>query len=178
MRYLITIFVKTYCIMERICLMNAEQAERCISRLAYEIYERNIDSLDLVLLGIDQRGVELAQILAKKIEKISPLRPQVITLMINKDNPTEARFKTPFDPTGKTIVVIDDVANSGKTLTYALRLLLDYHVQAIQVGVLIERQHKRFPVSPNYIGLQIATTVQNHISVDIRSGKIVGAYIQ
>lgn len=164
--------------MERICLMDAEQAERCINRLAYEIYERNIDSTNVVLLGIDQRGVELAQILRKKIEKISPLQPQVITLIIDKDNPTVSRFKAPFDPTGKTIIIIDDVANSGKTLTYALRLLLDTHVQAIQVGVLIERQHKRFPVAPNYIGLQIATTVQNHISVDIRSGKIIGAYIQ
>lgn len=163
---------------ERICLMDAEQAERCLNRLAYEIYERNIELKELVFIGIDRRGVELAQILGKKIEKISPLKPTVITLVINKQQPTESSFKTAFDPAGKTIVLIDDVANSGKTLTYALRLLLETEVRAIQIGVLIERQHKRFPISSDYIGLQIATTVQDHISVEIKGGKVQGAYIE
>jgi pyrimidine operon attenuation protein/uracil phosphoribosyltransferase len=158
--------------------MDADQAERCLNRLAFEIYERNIDSTNLVLVGIERRGVELAQIVSKKIEKISPLKPEVITLIINKQNPTEAQFKTDFNPKNKTVVLIDDVSNSGKTLTYALRLFLTSDVQAIQVGVLIERQHKRFPISSNYIGLQIATTIQNHISVDIRNGKVQGAYIE
>jgi pyrimidine operon attenuation protein/uracil phosphoribosyltransferase len=178
MRYLITIFAETSFMLERICLMDAEQAERCLNRLAYEIYERNIDLTSLVLVGIERRGVELAHIVSKKIEKISPLKPEVITLVINKQSPTEAHFKTDFNPENKTVVLIDDVSNSGKTLTYALRLFLETDVQAIQVGVLIERQHKRFPISSNYIGLQIATTVQNHISVDIRNGKVQGAYIE
>jgi pyrimidine operon attenuation protein/uracil phosphoribosyltransferase len=146
--------------------MDADQAERCLNRLAFEIYERNIDSTNLVLVGIERRGVELAQIVSKKIEKISPLKPEVMTLI------------TDFNPKNKTVVLIDDVSNSGKTLTYALRLFLTSDVQAIQVGVLIERQHKRFPISSNYIGLQIATTIQNHISVDIRNGKVQGAYIE
>jgi pyrimidine operon attenuation protein/uracil phosphoribosyltransferase len=178
MRYLITIFAETCYMLERICLMDADQAERCLNRLAFEIYERNIDSTNLVLVGIERRGVELAQLVSKKIEKISPLKPEVITLIINKQNPTEAQFKTDFNPKNKTVVLIDDVSNSGKTLTYALRLFLTSDVQAIQVGVLIERQHKRFPISSNYIGLQIATTIQNHISVDIRNGKVQGAYIE
>ncbi|MGI9192705.1 MAG: phosphoribosyltransferase family protein [Chitinophagaceae bacterium] len=162
---------------KRICLMDTAQAERCLTRLAFEIYERNIDLSHLVLVGIAQRGVELAQMLKKKIEKISPINIELVTLNIDKNKPTEAQFKQGFNPQGKTIILIDDVANSGKTMTYALRLFLETDVQAIQVGVLIERQHKRFPINSDYIGLQIATTVQDHISVDIENGKVLGAFI-
>ena len=163
---------------KRICLMDSAQAERCLTRLAYEIYERNIDSTELVLVGIAPRGLDLVMILKKKIEKISAFRLEIATLLINKNQPTEAQFKEAFNPEGKTIVLIDDVANSGKTLAYALRLFLNVDVKAIQIGVLIERQHKRFPVFSDYIGLQIATTVQNHISVDIAQGKVLGAFIE
>jgi pyrimidine operon attenuation protein/uracil phosphoribosyltransferase len=78
---------------------------------------------------------------------------------------------------GKNIVIIDDVSNSGRTLVYALKPLLEAHPKTIQSMVLVERMHQLFPVKPDYIGLSLATTKENHIQVEVKDGEIMGAYV-
>jgi pyrimidine operon attenuation protein/uracil phosphoribosyltransferase len=74
-------------------------------------------------------------------------------------------------------VVIDDVANSGKTLLYALKPLLEAHPKSIQTMVLVERMHKLFPVKPDYVGLSLSTTKENHIQVEVMGGELTGAFV-
>ncbi len=82
------------------------------------------------------------------------------------------------DFTNKVIIVVDDVSNSGKTLLYALKPFLDFSPKKIQTLVLVERSHTSFPVRPDYVGLSIATTLQEHIYVEVHGEKITGAYLQ
>ncbi|HKC35220.1 MAG TPA: phosphoribosyltransferase family protein, partial [Chitinophagaceae bacterium] len=83
-----------------------------------------------------------------------------------------------FDFSGKVIIVIDDVSNSGKTLLYALKPFITFHPKKIQTLVLVERTHTSFPVRPDYVGLSIATTLQEHIYVEVDGNSIAGAYLQ
>ncbi len=83
-----------------------------------------------------------------------------------------------MDFNDKVIIIIDDVANSGRTVLYALKPFLDFYPKKIQTLVLVERRHNSFPVRPDYIGLSVATTLQEHIFVEVDSEKVVGAYLQ
>jgi len=74
-------------------------------------------------------------------------------------------------------VLIDDVANSGKTLLYALKPLLEFYPRTIQTLVLVERMYKLYPVKPDYVGISVATTPENHIEVEVVDGQITGAYV-
>ena len=167
------------CIMsKKIELLNAEQADQRLTRLAYEIYEQNIDTEELALVGIADRGIDIANILRNKLRKICEIKLKLISLQINKSNPVDAAFVENFDPKGQTIILVDDVANSGKTMSYALKPFMQSVARKIQVAVLIDRQHKRFPIASDYVGLQLSTTVQDHITVEIENGKVKGAYIE
>jgi pyrimidine operon attenuation protein/uracil phosphoribosyltransferase len=163
---------------QKIQLLDAAQANQKLTRLAYEMYEQNLGEKEIVLAGIADRGIDLAKLLKKKIEAISELDIRLVNIYLDKANPVDARIEPAFDPTGKTIIVVDDVANSGKTMTYALKPLLDAVARKIQVAVLIDRQHKQYPVASDYVGLQLSTTIQDHITVDILKGKVSGAFIE
>ncbi len=163
----------------KIELLSAKQADMKLTRLAYEIFEKNIEKKQLVLAGIADRGVDIARLLKEKLSNISDISVELTTINIDKKNPIDCRLKeTNFDYVNKTIIIIDDVANSGQTMCYALKLFLDKLVESIQVTVLIDRKHKKFPISSDYVGIQISTTVQNHITVEMNKGKIVGAFIE
>lgn len=163
---------------KKIELLGAAEAELKLTRLAYEIYEQNLEVNSLVLVGVEGGGQEIAKILMRKLDKICNLEVSYIVLKIDKKNPVEVSFEENFDPSGKTIILVDDVANSGKTLTYALKPFLYSVAKKIQTAVLIDRQHKRFPISSDYIGLQLSTTIENHITVEVAKGKVVGAFVE
>jgi pyrimidine operon attenuation protein/uracil phosphoribosyltransferase len=163
---------------KKIELLDATQADQRLTRLAYEIYEQNIDSNELVLVGIAERGLDIAKILKSKLKSICPLKTRLIELTCNKENPVDAKLSTEFNPQNCSIILVDDVANSGKTMTYALKAFLDAVANKIQVAVLIDRQHKRFPIASDYVGLQLSTTIQDHITVEIENGLVKGAYIE
>jgi len=82
-----------------------------------------------------------------------------------------------MDFTGKTIILIDDVANSGRTMLYALKPLLDQHPKKIQTLALVERTHKSFPVDVDYVGLSVSTTTDEHIEVEVENGEVLGAWL-
>ena len=96
----------------------------------------------------------------------------------NKNEPTNVSLSKTFDFNGKIIVVIDDVSNSGKTLLYALKPFIVSHPKKIQTLVLVERTHTSFPVRPDYVGLSIATTLQEHIFVEVKGEEVEGAYLK
>ena len=161
----------------RIQILDAEQATLKLDRIAYEIVERNLQESHLILAGIVDRGASIARLLQQKIEAISRIKVSLFHIEVSKESPLDARLLEEGLPADEVILMVDDVANSGSTLLYASRLLLSFRPRLLQVAVLIDRQHKRFPVSPDYTGLCLSTTLQDHIEVVITEGRVQGAYL-
>jgi len=146
--------------------------------MAFEILENNSGVDDLVLAGIRESGTVIAKNMQRLLAAISDIKTELITLTLDKKYPEEVKLsrELPFDD--KVIIVIDDVANSGKTLLYALKPFLQFHPRKIQTLVLVERTHKAFPVKPDYVGLSVATTLQEHIYVESKGEIVNGAWLR
>ncbi len=163
---------------DKIQILDSKQAEVKLIRIAYEIVENNLDENEIVLAGIIDRGLDIATLLKQHIETISQLTVHLISIDINKLNPIEAKIVELFEPRDKVIIIVDDVANSGRTSLYATKLFLESLPKKIQIAVLVDRKHKQFPVSSDYIGLILSTTLQEHIHVEIKGGKVKSAYLE
>lgn len=161
--------------LKSIQLLDSDKADKILDRMAYEMYEHNIEESGILLAGIADRGLDIAKLLKKKIERISDLKVELISVNINKDNPIDPITMEETDLSNRSIILIDDVANSGKTIMYALKPFLAQIVRKMQVAVLIDRKHKRYPVSADYVGLQLSTALQEHIIVSVEKGKVTGA---
>ena len=146
--------------------------------MAYEVWEHNSNEENITFVGIQGSGLALAKSLAKKLEEISPLKVDVISIKLNKKQPLKDSISIDQDLSKRSIVLVDDVANSGKTLLYALKPLLDFEVKKIMVAVLVDRKHKSYPVSPDIVGHSIATTLHEHIEVETSGDEITAAYLQ
>lgn len=146
--------------------------------MAFEILENNADEKELVLAGIRNSGSVIARNIQRLLSEISKLSTDLITIQLDKKHPAEVLLSKTTDFSNKVIIVIDDVAMSGKTLLYALQPFLSHHPKKIQSLVLVERSYKAFPVKPDYVGLSIATTLQEHIYVECEGDKIKGAYLE
>jgi len=163
---------------ERILILDKERIARKLQRMAYEIWEHNSNETKVTLVGIQDSGLAVANALAKELEAISPLTVEIKPLKINKRHPLSGNIVIDGDIAGSPVVLVDDVANSGKTLLYALRPLLDYELNKILIAVLVDRKHKSFPVSPDIVGHSVATTLQEHIEVETSGDEIIAAYLQ
>jgi pyrimidine operon attenuation protein / uracil phosphoribosyltransferase len=159
-------------------ILNQSVAEKKLRRMALEIIENNADEKQLILAGIRESGSVVARCIQKYISEISPIKTELITIALDKREPRDIVLSQSMDFNNKVIIVIDDVANSGKTLLYALKPFINDHPRKIQSLVLIERSHNSFPVRPDYVGLSIATTLQEHIYVEVDGEKVLGAYMK
>ena len=159
-------------------ILSREVAQKKMRRMAYEILEHNLEEKEIILAGIRESGSVVAENIQRMFAEISSIKTELITLSLDKKNPKEVLVSKSMDFTGKVIIVIDDVSMSGKTLLYALKPFLDFYPKKIQTLVLVERSHTNFPVRPDYVGLSIASTLQEHIYVGVEGGDITGAYLQ
>ena len=155
-----------------------EVVEKKLRRMALEILENNIDEKEIILAGIRESGSVVARVIQKMTGEFSSIKTELITITLDKKQPSEVTLSKTFDFNNKVIIVIDDVSNSGKTLLYALKPFIDSHPKKIQTLVLVERTHTSFPVRPDYVGLSIATTIQEHIFVEVKGEEVTGAYLQ
>ncbi|HET6766231.1 MAG TPA: phosphoribosyltransferase family protein [Chitinophagaceae bacterium] len=158
-------------------ILSGEVVEKKLRRMAYEILENNIDEKDIILAGIRESGSVVARVIQKMLGEISSIKTELITITLDKKQPADVSLSKSFDFNEKVIIVIDDVSNSGKTLLYALKPFLAFHPKKIQILVLVERTHTSFPVRPDYVGLSIATTIQEHIFVEVKGEEVTGAYL-
>lgn len=163
---------------QRILILDKERIAWKLQRMAYEVWEHNSNEENITFVGIQGSGLALAKSLAKKLEEISPLKVDVISIKLNKKQPLKDSISIDQDLSKRSIVLVDDVANSGKTLLYALKPLLDFEVKKIMVAVLVDRKHKSYPVSPDIVGHSIATTLHEHIEVETSGDEITAAYLQ
>jgi pyrimidine operon attenuation protein/uracil phosphoribosyltransferase len=149
--------------------MNPKQVTQRLNRLAWQVYENCYREEEIIVAGIAANGFNLAKRIAKYLEEISPIKVMLCEVKISKDNPLDGKTAFNLDPKeidNKTIVVVDDVSNSGRTLMYGVKLFLEFPVKSVQTLVLVDRDHNRFPVKTNYVGLSLATTMQEHITVE------------
>ena len=155
-------------------IVDAVQVKKIIRRMAYQIFERNFDSKELVFAAISGQGIEVARQLIEDLAEISKIKLQLIEVQIDKTNPLPSNVV--LDPvvklTGKTIVMVDDVLNTGRTLIYSFSPFLNLQVKSIQVAVLVDRNHPSYPVNADYKGISLQTTLQEHVSVEIERKKI------
>ncbi len=164
--------------MEKNYILTREVASKKLRRMAYEILENNAGESGLVLAGIRESGSVIARNMESLLREIGGISTELITLNLDKKLPMEVTMSRTLPLDGKVIIVIDDVANSGKTLLYAMKPFLEFHPKKIQVLVLVERTHKTFPVKPDYVGLSVATTLQEHIFVEVEGDQVTGAYLK
>jgi len=159
------------------CVMSQEVAMRKMKRMALEVAERNSEEPELVIAGITGNGEVVAKCLVNELKKLANFRITEVKIELNKKDPVDVTFSPSIETENKAIVIVDDVSNTGKTMMYAMKPLLNTHPKKIQTLVLVERSHKLFPVQTDYAGLSITTTLQEHISVETEKGEIRGAWL-
>lgn len=159
--------------------MTSEVAQKKMQRIALEIAGELYDEKEpLIIVGVNGSGMVVAENLFRLLLPLLQMPVQLITCNINKREPKQPTYNDDIDFTNKNVLVVDDVTNSGRTLLYAIKPLLDYYPKRIQTMSLVERMHKNYPVKTDYIGQSIATTLQDHIVVEVENGEITGAYLQ
>ena len=164
---------------ERKYILDAATAARKLERMAFEMAEELVgENQPVILAGVKDNGVVMAKILSEQLKSIASIPTEIIEIGLDKRNPGEIALSKEMDFNGRTIVLVDDVTNSGKTLLYALKPFLAGHPKMIQILTLVERTHKAFPVKADYVGISIATTVQEHIYVEVEGNSITGAYME
>ncbi len=159
----------------RTLLLDEKQVLQRINRLAYQIFEDNSKETEIVLAGIVKNGYLLAEKIASVLISISPLKISLAEVLVDKHSQVNKDISISInkkDLQGKVVILVDDVLNSGKTMMYALKPFLDADIKKIRTVVLIDRNHKRFPLSADFSGLSLATTHQEHVSVEIEGSKI------
>lgn len=159
-------------------ILSKEIAQRKIQRMAYEIVEQNIDEKQIIIAGIKESGLIIAQLLKECLIQIFEGELVVVEISIDKKDPKNISLSSDINYQNKSIIVVDDVSNTGKTLLYALRPFLEYYPKKIQTLVLVERSHKEFPVSSDYVGLSVSTALSEKIIVETSGGEISGARME
>lgn len=159
-------------------ILDQPVAEKKLRRIALEIVENNLDEKGIILAGIRESGSVVAKCIQQILSEISSLQTEVISIALDKKEPKEVTLSKKMNFNDKVVIVVDDVANSGKTLLYAMKPFLEFQPKKIQTLILVSRSHNSFPVHPDYVGLSIATTLQEHIYVEVSSDKVLGAYLE
>ena len=159
-------------------ILDSNQINQKILRLSWQVFEDNFSEKEIVLVGIGEQGLLIAEQVKFHLNTISKLKTTVFRIDVDRDKPFNkvSTELTENDYNNKVIILIDDVLHSGKTLTYAFKTFLDTSVKKMAVLVLIDRNHNTFPVKANYVGLSLSTTLKEYIEVVLK-GSNKGVYL-
>uniref|UniRef100_UPI0040471AE4 phosphoribosyltransferase family protein n=1 Tax=Mariniflexile sp. TaxID=1979402 RepID=UPI0040471AE4 len=153
-------------------ILNHEEINHKIRRIAFQIYESNVYETEVILAGIDSNGYIFAKKLKSVLQKISDINPILCKVSIDKKNPSQP-VKTsikPEDYENRSLVLVDDVLNSGTTLIYGVKHFLNVPLKQFKTAVLVNRNHKKFPVKADFKGISLSTSLHEHVNV-ILDGK-------
>jgi len=153
---------------ELITILNHQQIANKLKRLAWQIYENNMDESTLWIAGIDKRGIYLSEKIADELSKISSQKINMVKVLIDRQSfePTYLSDHHIEELKDGVLILIDDVLNTGKTIISAMLPLIPKQVRSIQLVVLASRSHRMFPVRADYVGISMATTLQEHLLFD------------
>lgn len=160
-------------------ILSHEQILHKIKRIAYQIYECNVSENEVILAGIGDNGFIFAKKLKTILEEISDINPTLCEVIIDKKNPLSP-IKTSIDENDyrdKSVVLVDDVLNSGTTLIYCVRHFLNVPLKQFKTAVLINRNHKKYPVKADFKGISLSTSLKNHVEVKLNGTKLQ-AYLE
>ncbi|PCJ96947.1 MAG: phosphoribosyltransferase [Flavobacteriaceae bacterium] len=149
-------------------ILNHEEIQHKAKRIAYQIYEANVDASEIVIAGIDGGGLNFAKKIQSILKKITDAEITLCKVMMNKRNPLDSGVTTSIpekDYKDKSIVLVDDVLNSGTTLIYGVHHFLKTPLKQLKTAVLVNRNHKKYPVKADYKGISLSTSLQEHITV-------------
>lgn len=150
-----------------VLILDHNQIDQKIKRIAYQIYESNVNEKQIILAGIAKNGYELAGKLEQELQKISPLEVKLCEVKVNKKNPLEEVQTSlpPRDYQNQSVVLVDDVLNSGTTLIYGVRHFLAVPLKQFRTAVLVDRSHKKFPVKADFKGISLSTSLNETVKV-------------
>lgn len=153
--------------MSKNIILTNQEIEHKIKRIAYQIYETFVDDNEIVIAGIAANGYIFAEKLASALESISSIKVSLCEVQINKQKP-ESPINTSLTKeqyANKGLVLVDDVLNSGTTLIYAVRHFLDVPLKKFKTAVLVDRNHKKYPVKADFKGISLSTSLLEHVQV-------------
>ena len=154
-------------------ILTHQEIEHKIKRIAYQIYETFIDEEEIVIAGIKNSGYTFATKIAAALEKISDLKIILCAVEIDKNNPASpiitSLSKEQYE--NKGLILVDDVLNSGTTLVYGVRHFLDVPLKKFKTAVLVDRNHKKYPVKADFKGISLSTSLQEHVQVVFESNE-------
>jgi len=160
-------------------ILDRNQVLQKIKRIAYEIYEHNFQEDEIILAGVDDKGHLLARMIMEQLNLIASIKTQLVKVSVDKFARVQSQVQLDCSPDqfeNKCIVLVDDVLNSGRTLVYCLKPFLEIQVKKVETAVLVNRSHKMFPVSADYNGYELSTTLKEHVDVRL-SEQDMGVYL-
>ncbi|NNK83273.1 MAG: phosphoribosyltransferase [Flavobacteriaceae bacterium] len=160
-------------------ILSHDEINRKITRIAYQIYECNVNEKEIIIAGIAENGYVFAKKLKTSLEKISSIKPVLCEVKIDKKNPQET-ILTSIKETNyanKSVILVDDVLNSGTTLIYSVKHFLNVPLKQFKTAVLINRNHKKYPVKADFKGISLSTSLNHHVEVVLK-GKKMAAYLE
>ena len=165
----------------RILLLDHVQIKQRLKRIACQVYEDSYEEKEIIVAGIASGGYIIAKKLVEVLRKNYPMEVTLLEVIVDKDNPLEPIIKgksgdKPFRK--KTVILVDDVLNSGKTLMHSMRPFLEGDAKKIRTVLLVDRDHKRYPVAADYVGITLSTTLKEHVCAELNKGKEDAVYLE
>ncbi len=153
---------------------------RTVKRMAWEIYEHHDSAGKLILAGVDDRGYVLANLLYSELKSIADVPVELLRIRFDRHHPESSAAS--FEPgaemlKGHKVVLVDDVLNTGKTLVYCMKWLMDAGATGIRTAFLAERSHRNYPVQGDVVGISLATTLQEHVHFNAADPENLNLYL-
>ena len=159
-------------------ILDRDEISQKILRLSWEIYENNFEENEIFLFGVGEKGHLIAKKISENLINISKIKVHVCQISFNREKPFEdISLSISSDKfANKSVILVDDVLYSGKTLMYSSKVFLNSPIKKLSVLVLIDRNHNTYPIKANYVGLSLSTNLKEYIRVEL-SGRNQGVYL-
>jgi pyrimidine operon attenuation protein/uracil phosphoribosyltransferase len=165
---------------KKLLILNQQQMQQKIDRIAYEILEDNFDEEEIWIAGILPRGNHIAARIKKVLDNIAPFKSKLITIGLDKQS-SSLKANIDFDVkdcSNKAVILVDDVLNGGKTLAYGFGVFIDVPLKKLRTAVLIDRNHKNFPITTDFAGMALSTVLKDRVDVYLsENGKEDAVYL-
>ncbi|AIY13518.1 MULTISPECIES: phosphoribosyltransferase family protein [Cellulophaga] len=153
-------------------ILSHKEIQYKINRIAYQIYEANVDEKEIIIAGIEGGGLNFAKKIVKVLKEITTAEIKVCKVSMDKKNPLQSGVTTAIkeeDYANKSVVLVDDVLNSGTTLIYGVHHFLRVPLKQLKTAVLVNRNHKKYPVKADYKGISLSTSLHEQIQVEFKT---------
>lgn len=153
-------------------ILSHDQIQHKVRRMAYQIFEANVSEKEIIIAGIDGGGLKFAKKIQTVLKKITEADITLCKVEMDKTNPLQSGVTTSIkasDYENKSVVLVDDVLNSGTTLIYGVHHFLKTPLKQLKTAVLVNRNHKKYPVKADYKGISLSTSLKEHIKVTFKT---------